>query len=153
MKIFFRDRVSRAICSEWHWIMILLISASWVATIMGMSHWCLMSYKLSSCAGLKLWSSWSVSQIAVITGIRHSTWLFLLLVGLEIELRALNLQNKCSSTWDTSPVHFALVIFEMGVSQTIYLGWPPTLTLPICASQVASITSMSHWYLAMFLNC
>jgi hypothetical protein len=36
---FFRDRVSWTICPSWFWTMILLISASWVARITGMSHW------------------------------------------------------------------------------------------------------------------
>jgi hypothetical protein len=35
----------------------------------------------------------------------------------------------------TLPVHFALVILEMGVSQTICLGWPQTCILLISASQ------------------
>jgi hypothetical protein len=30
--------VSQAICLGWHWTMILLISASWVARIIGMSY-------------------------------------------------------------------------------------------------------------------
>jgi hypothetical protein len=34
----FQDRVSRTICPGWLWTMILLISASWVARIIGMSH-------------------------------------------------------------------------------------------------------------------
>jgi hypothetical protein len=35
---FFQDRVSRTICPCWLWTMILLISASWVVRITGMSH-------------------------------------------------------------------------------------------------------------------
>jgi hypothetical protein len=34
----FRDRVSPAICLGWLWTAILLISASWVARITGLSH-------------------------------------------------------------------------------------------------------------------
>jgi hypothetical protein len=64
-------------------------------------------------------------------------------VGLEFEFRALGLQSKRSTAWATPPVHFALVVLEMGVSGTIYLGWSPTPILPISASQVAKITGMS----------
>jgi hypothetical protein len=32
-----------------------------------------------------------------------------------------------------------------GISQTIYPRWLQTVVLPISASQVARITSMSHW--------
>jgi hypothetical protein len=35
---FFQDRVSRTICLDWLWTAVLLISASWVARITGMSH-------------------------------------------------------------------------------------------------------------------
>jgi hypothetical protein len=37
---FFQDRVSRTICLDWHRTMIFLISASRVARIISMSHWC-----------------------------------------------------------------------------------------------------------------
>jgi hypothetical protein len=35
----FRGRVSRTICPGWLWTTILLISASWVAKIIDVSHW------------------------------------------------------------------------------------------------------------------
>jgi hypothetical protein len=38
--------------------------------------------------------------------------------------------------------------FGDGVSRTICWGWPLTVILLISTSQVASITSMSHWHLA-----
>jgi hypothetical protein len=38
----------------------------------------------------------------------------------------------------------ALVILEMGVSQTIYLGCPQTEILQIIAFQVARITGVNH---------
>jgi hypothetical protein len=60
------------------------------------------------------------------------------------ELRALGMQNMYSNAWATTPVHFDLVILEIGVSQTIYLGWPWTVILPISASQVARTAGMSH---------
>jgi hypothetical protein len=37
---FFWDRVSQTFCPGWLWITVLLISASWVARITGMSHQC-----------------------------------------------------------------------------------------------------------------
>jgi hypothetical protein len=67
-----------------------------------------------------------------------------LLVGLGFELRALHLQSRCSTAWATPPVHFALVILEMGVPWTICPGWPWTVILPISTSQVARITGVSH---------
>jgi hypothetical protein len=47
-------------------------------------------------------------------------------VGWGFELRALHLQSRHSTTLATPPVHFALVILEMGgwFSQTICPGWP-----------------------------
>jgi hypothetical protein len=51
-------------------------------------------------------------------GFLHSSVLFLflffILVGLELELRTVHLQNRCSTAWVTFPVHFALVILETG---------------------------------------
>jgi hypothetical protein len=41
---FFQDRVSQTICLGWLWTTILLVSASWVARITGMSQWCLASF-------------------------------------------------------------------------------------------------------------
>jgi hypothetical protein len=38
--VFLRDRVSRTVCLGWLWTVILLISASWVARIIGVSHQC-----------------------------------------------------------------------------------------------------------------
>jgi hypothetical protein len=38
---FFQDRFSWTICSGWLWTVILLISTSWVARIIVVSHWCL----------------------------------------------------------------------------------------------------------------
>jgi hypothetical protein len=37
---FFQNRVSQTVCLGWLWTVILLISASWVARITGVSHWC-----------------------------------------------------------------------------------------------------------------
>jgi hypothetical protein len=74
-----------------------------------------------------------------------AVYVFFFLVGLGFELSASHLQSRWSTTWATALVHFALVIFEDGVSWTICLGQPQTKILLISASQVASITSMSHW--------
>jgi hypothetical protein len=38
---YFWVKVSQTICLSWLWTMVLLISAFWVARIMGMSHRCL----------------------------------------------------------------------------------------------------------------
>jgi hypothetical protein len=39
-----QDRVCQTICLSWPWTMILLISASWVARIRGMSHQLLLTF-------------------------------------------------------------------------------------------------------------
>jgi hypothetical protein len=39
----FQYRVSQTICLGWLWAGVLLISASWIARIIGMSHWHLVS--------------------------------------------------------------------------------------------------------------
>jgi hypothetical protein len=84
-------------------------------------------------------------------------WLFCLffLVGLGFELRASHLQSRHTISWATPPVHFALIILEMGVSWTICPGWPRTEILPISTYQVTRITGVSHWWLACMwlLNC
>jgi hypothetical protein len=49
-----------------------------------------------------------------------------------------------TTSWAKPSVHFALVILEMRVSQTLYSGWPWTMSLSTSASQVAMITSMNH---------
>jgi hypothetical protein len=36
----FQDRVSQTLCPDWLWTAILLISATWIARIIGMSHRC-----------------------------------------------------------------------------------------------------------------
>jgi hypothetical protein len=51
-KGFFWDRVSWTICLGWLQTVILLISASWLARITGMSHWRLAGMALWSCAKL-----------------------------------------------------------------------------------------------------
>jgi hypothetical protein len=38
---FFQDRISWTVCLGWLWTLLLLISASWVSRITGMSHQCL----------------------------------------------------------------------------------------------------------------
>jgi hypothetical protein len=44
---------------------------------------------------------------------------FLFLVGLGFELRASHLQSSCSTASATPPVHFALVILEMGLVNSL----------------------------------
>jgi hypothetical protein len=55
--------------------------------------------------------------------------------GLGFECRVSFLQSRRCTSWATHPVHFALVILEMGVSQTIFSGWPQTTILPILISK------------------
>jgi hypothetical protein len=64
--------------------------------------------------------------------------------GLGFELMASCLQSRCSTSWATHPVHFALVILEMGISPITCLGWPRTSIILILASQVARIAGVSQ---------
>jgi hypothetical protein len=73
------------------------------------------------------------------------------LVRQEFELRILALQNKNFSSWAMHPRSFLSGYFEDIVSQTICLGWPWTVVLPISASQVAKMTDMNHRCLAIQL--
>jgi hypothetical protein len=65
--------------------------------------------------------------------------LFIFLVGLGFKLRAWQLPSRCSTACVTLPVRFALVILEMGVSQTICPSRPQTKILLISASHEARI--------------
>jgi hypothetical protein len=65
---------------------------------------------------------------------------------LGFELRALYLKSRRSTTLATPPVHFALIILEMGVWRIICPCWPQTSIPLISASQVARITGVSHWH-------
>jgi hypothetical protein len=69
---------------------------------------------------------------------------------MEFELRASCLQSRHFTTWATPLVHFALVILEMGISQTICPGWHWTEILPISASQEARIIGVSHQWLVPY---
>jgi hypothetical protein len=53
---------------------------------------------------------------------------FFFLMELGFELRASLLQSRCSPTWATPPVHFALVILEMGALYELIA--PAGLNLP-----------------------
>jgi hypothetical protein len=64
---------------------------------------------------------------------------------------ALPLQSRLSTSCATPPVHFALVILEMGILWTICPDWPQTAIL-ISASQVTRIIGISHWRQAATLN-
>jgi hypothetical protein len=48
----------------------------------------------------------------------------------------------------TSMHHYARLLVEKG-SHWLCLGWPQTMILPISASQIPSITGMSHWHSAV----
>jgi hypothetical protein len=78
--------------------------------------------------------------------IRKITILQIFFMGLDLN-SGLQACKAGTTTWDTPPVHFALVILEMGVSQTICPGWPQTLILQISASQVVrwQVWATSIW--------
>jgi hypothetical protein len=69
--------------------------------------------------------------------------LFWFLVGLGLELEASPLQSRHTTAWTMPPVHFALVILEMGVLQTICFGWPSVVILLISVSQLVRIIGTS----------
>jgi hypothetical protein len=52
----------------------------------------------------------------------------------EFEFRAKGLQSKCSTAWATPPIHFAVVILEMRILQTLPSlssnHIPPNLSFP-----------------------
>jgi hypothetical protein len=72
-------------------------------------------------------------------------------LGLELEFRALSLQSSHSTIW-VPPDQFALVILERGVSWTICPSWPQSGILLISASQVVRTTVMSHQHKVVSLN-
>jgi hypothetical protein len=57
-----------------------------------------------------------------------------------------------STSLVTPPVHFALVILEMGVSLTICPAWPQTVILPISASHVARISGVNNQHLGCIFS-
>jgi hypothetical protein len=58
---------------------------------------------------------------------------------------ALVKQSRCSTAWATSPVHFSLVILEMGSCELFAQAGFETWS---SQSQPPRITGMSHWCLA-----
>jgi hypothetical protein len=64
---------------------------------------------------------------------------------------ALHLQSRHCTAWATPPVHFTMVILEMGVLRTICSGLPQTIIFQISASLVARITNVSIWCLAPWM--
>jgi hypothetical protein len=64
---------------------------------------------------------WLRTVILLISASWVLFFFFFLLVGLGLKLRASHLQSRCSTYSSTPPVHFAVVILEMG-SQELF-GW------------------------------
>jgi hypothetical protein len=73
----------------------------------------------------------------------HLFYLLYFLMGLRFELRVLCSQSRYSITWAMPPVHFVLVILEMG-------SWELFAWAGLKQDQVARITSVSHQYPATF---
>jgi hypothetical protein len=74
-------------------------------------------------------SQWSLAIVQLCYNVfNHALWLLdiwvlfriFFFVELEFELRALHLQSRCSTIWATPPVHFVLVILEMGGSHELF---------------------------------
>jgi hypothetical protein len=63
---------------------------------------------------------------------------FFLFLGLVFELRVSHLQSRLSTTWATPPVHFVLLILEMGSCEQF--AQTGARILLISASPVAGIT-------------
>jgi hypothetical protein len=124
-----------ALCLDWPWTLVLLISASQVARIIGMGHWLLTELLFF----MSTRSKTSVSFTETIS------FYFFLVVVLEFELRALHLLVRCSITWATLPAFFfcelcVLGIFQDRVLRTICPGWLQTAVFLISAFWVARIT-------------
>jgi hypothetical protein len=77
-------------------------------------------------------------------GIKFLKWIFFGSTG--VELRALCLLDRHSTTWTTPVALFCVGYFQDRVSCTIYLGWLQITILLISASWVARITGVSHWH-------
>jgi hypothetical protein len=69
--------------------------------------------------------------------------------GIRVWTQGFVLAKQVHYPLSISPIHFSLVILEMGVSWTICPIWPQTLILPMSASQVARITGVNHQCLAI----
>jgi hypothetical protein len=67
--------------------------------------------------------------------------------------QTIDLTCRHSTTWATLPVHFILVILELGVLWPVCPDWPRTSILLISASQVTKITGVSHWHPARQFSC
>jgi hypothetical protein len=67
--------------------------------------------------------------------------------------KASYVKSRCSTAWDAFPVHFAVVILEIGargrVSQAVCPACTQTMILSISTSQVASCT----WLNFVFFKC
>jgi hypothetical protein len=63
---------------------------------------------------------------------------------LGFELRHSNLQSSCSTAQATPPVHFSLVILEIGSHELFPWADLKTMTLPISGSQITSITGVNY---------
>jgi hypothetical protein len=84
----------------------------------------------------------NLSYLSVLVKSLNQFVCLFVLVRLGFELRASHSLSSWSTTWATSPVHFALFCsgyFGDGVLQTIFLGWLRTSILLISASQIASL--------------
>jgi hypothetical protein len=113
---FFQGSVSWTICLGWVQTVILLISASWVARITGVSHKCLAGLFLRlSTMVLKFWLGFwylcrEVGTWSYILCCLYDTILFSFAL-LGIELRASSLLGKPSTTWTTPPALAFLILW------------------------------------------
>jgi hypothetical protein len=71
------------------------------------------------------------------------------LLVLKLELRTLCLQSRCSIAWATLPIHFVLVILEMGVLWTICL---PSSQYYRCESIAPSLNGL-FLFIYLFIYC
>jgi hypothetical protein len=76
--------------------------------------------RIFSCVYLLLLLSYLKSVSSV-----YFSFYFIILEGLGFELSALPLEIRHTTIWATLPIHFSVVILEMGVSCTNFLGCPP----------------------------
>jgi hypothetical protein len=105
-------------------------------------------------AGLGLGSSHLRLHIAEITGMWHHTWLCLWFFSFfffpALQLRALHLLGRHSTSWTTLPALFCIGYFWDRVSWTIYQTGFELRSSWLSASWIARIIDVSHRYSALF---
>jgi hypothetical protein len=144
--VFFQDRVSTTICLGWLPTTILLISISWVARIIGVSHWCLakalcdLSEFLSHCRDiiLTLWKTLSSIR-------EQNIWL----CGACTLPTAANLyieSTLCLAFAKHFPCIHSFNLHNMSLHHYPCLQMQIPMHIEVCISHVLPPNTMAEWY-------